>query len=40
MRNVQYIFKGEADVRGNYARLPVSTMKFNCSGFSEVKPKA
>ena len=40
MRNVQYIFKGEADIRGNYARLPVSTMKFNCSGFSEVKSKA
>jgi LEA14-like dessication related protein len=40
MRRVQYIFKGEADVRGNYARLPVYTMKFNCSGLSEVKPKA
>jgi len=40
MRKVQYVFKGEADVRGNYARLPVSTMKFNCSGLSEVKPKA
>jgi len=40
MRNVRYIFKGEADVRGNYARLPVSTVKFNCSGLSEVKQKA
>jgi LEA14-like dessication related protein len=40
MRRVQYVFKGEADVRGNYARLPVSTMKFNCLGLSEVKPKA
>lgn len=40
MRKVQYIFKGEADVRGNFARLPVSTLKFNCSGISEVKPKA
>jgi LEA14-like dessication related protein len=40
MRKVQYIFKGEADVRGNYVKLPVSTMKFNCSGLSEVKPRA
>jgi len=40
MRRVQYNFKGEADVRGNYAILPVSTINFNCSGLSEVKPKA
>jgi LEA14-like dessication related protein len=40
MHNVQYVFKGEADVRANYARIPVSTIKFNCSGLSEVKPKA
>jgi len=39
MRKVQYIFKGEADVRGNYALLPVSTINFNCSGLSEVKSK-
>jgi LEA14-like dessication related protein len=40
MRNVQYVFKGEAGMRANYAKLPVSIMKFNCSGLSEVKPKA
>jgi LEA14-like dessication related protein len=39
MRNVQYIFKGEADVRANYAHLPVSTIEFSCSGLSEVKPR-
>jgi len=40
MRQVQYNFKGNAVVRASTARAPSFTMDFNCSGLSEVKPKA
>jgi LEA14-like dessication related protein len=40
MRNVQYRFKGDAQVRPGNMRIPAFNMGFDCSGYSEVKPKA
>jgi len=40
MRQVQYNFKGNAVVKASTARALSFIMDFNCSGLSEVKPKA
>ncbi|MCL2209385.1 MAG: LEA type 2 family protein [Treponema sp.] len=40
MRRVQYNFKGDAYVRALASRVKTFTMKYNISGYSEVKPKS
>lgn len=40
MRQVQYIFKGNAQVKAVIPRIRSFTMDYNISGLSEVKPKA
>ena len=40
MRQVQYRFRGDAQVRARVPRAPVFTMNYDISGLSEVKPKA
>lgn len=39
MRRVQYNFKGDALVRALASQVQTFTMKYNISGYSEVKPK-
>jgi LEA14-like dessication related protein len=40
MRQVQYRFRGNAQVRASIPRAPVFSMNYDISGLSEVKPKA
>jgi len=40
MRQVNYRFKGDAEVKPKVPRLPPFTMQFDCEGFSDVKQKA
>jgi LEA14-like dessication related protein len=40
LRQVQYRFKGAAQTHPNIPTAPTYTMRFDCSGMSEVKPKA
>jgi hypothetical protein len=39
MRQVQYRFKGQAQVRPDITGVPFFNVNFDCSGFSEVKRK-
>jgi len=40
MRQVKYRFKGHADIRFDIPKTPEYIVKFDCSGFSDVKKKA
>jgi LEA14-like dessication related protein len=40
MKHVNYRFKGQAVIQFDVPKVPVYTVDFNCSGFSEVKKKA
>jgi hypothetical protein len=40
MRRINYRFRGQADIRFNTPRAFISGVKFDSSGFSDVKRKA
>jgi len=40
MRSVNYRFKGQAEVKPDIPKASAFSVKFDCSGFSEVKKKA
>jgi len=40
MRRINYRFRGQAEIKFNVPKAFISNVKFDCSGFSEVKRKA